>query len=84
MPQFIGLQKSSGCRVFPNDTTKSEVEGELSIPQSSTRNFPASQIASLEPEPNAHFSGEMIDDGMEWLQTLFENDLDTNLPSVWD
>lgn len=28
--------------------------------------------------------GEMIDGGMEWLQSLFVNGLDTQLPPVWD
>ncbi|KAJ5560444.1 hypothetical protein N7513_002843 [Penicillium frequentans] len=28
--------------------------------------------------------GEMIDGGMEWLQSLFVNGLDTHLPPVWD
>ena len=30
------------------------------------------------------FPGEMIDGGMEWLQSLFVNGLDTQLPPVWD
>lgn len=36
------------------------------------------------PDPNAWLPGEMIGGGMEWLQTLFTNDLDTYLPPVWD
>lgn len=29
-------------------------------------------------------SGETIDDGMEWLQTLFMSGLDARIPPVWD
>lgn len=29
-------------------------------------------------------SGELIDGGMEWLQSLFVSGLDTHLPPVWD
>jgi len=82
--QSIGLPNPSGCGVIPREATEAEVDDELRTLRGDTRYIPASQIGSLEPEPNTHFSGEMIDDGMEWLRTLFENDVDTNLPPVWD
>jgi hypothetical protein len=33
-------------------------------------------------DANAWFPGEMIDGGMEWLQALFTNDLDSHAPST--
>lgn len=37
-----------------------------------------------ESDVDISFPGEMIDGGMEWLQSLFVNGLDTQLPPVWD
>ncbi|KAJ5600184.1 hypothetical protein N7450_001251 [Penicillium hetheringtonii] len=82
--QSIGLPKHSGCGVIPRGPIEAEVDDELRTFRGDTRYIPASQIGSLELETNTHFSGEMIDDGMEWLRSLFENDVDTNLPPVWD
>lgn len=42
------------------------------------------QVAPGEIDLNASYPGEMIDDGMEWLQSLFANGLDANLLPVWD
>ena len=38
----------------------------------------------LDHELSASFPGEMIDDGMEWLQSLFTSGLDGDLLPVWD
>ncbi|KAJ5092651.1 hypothetical protein NUU61_007521 [Penicillium alfredii] len=38
----------------------------------------------LAPDPNAWVPGEMIGEGMEWLQNLFAKGLGTDLPPVWD
>jgi hypothetical protein len=43
----------------------------------------AQYLGPFAPDSNAWLPGEMIDDGMEWLQTLFANDLDTRLPFDW-
>jgi hypothetical protein len=40
----------------------------------------AQELGPFAPDPNAWLPGETIDGGMEWLQTLFANDLDTHLP----
>ncbi|KAJ5101148.1 hypothetical protein N7456_007200 [Penicillium angulare] len=60
---------------------------------------PAVDLEILQPQPRLSdtrqemetelyteisFPGEMIDGGMEWLQTLFVSGLDANLPPVWD
>lgn len=39
---------------------------------------------AIDLESGTSLPGEMIDGGMEWLQTLFANGLDTELPPVWD
>lgn len=41
-------------------------------------------IAPVDLDLNASYPGEMIDDGMEWLQSLFANGLDADLLPVWD
>lgn len=41
-------------------------------------------VAPIEHDLNNSSPGEMIDDGMEWLQSLFANGLDANLLPVWD
>lgn len=33
---------------------------------------------------NVSIQGEVVDDGLQWLQNLFVNGLDTTLPPVWD
>ncbi|KAJ6027919.1 uncharacterized protein N7446_003480 [Penicillium canescens] len=43
----------------------------------------AQGLGPFAPDPNAWLPGETIDGGMEWLQTLFANDLDTHLPFDW-
>jgi hypothetical protein len=46
--------------------------------------FEPIHMAQDELDVDISFPGEMIDGGMEWLQSLFVNGLDTNLPPVWD
>ncbi|KAJ5663072.1 hypothetical protein N7507_003803, partial [Penicillium longicatenatum] len=46
--------------------------------------FETIQMAQDELDVDISFPGEMIDGGMEWLQSLFVNGLDTHLPPVWD
>ncbi|OQD79977.1 hypothetical protein PENANT_c041G06254 [Penicillium antarcticum] len=41
------------------------------------------EIGPFAPDPNAWLPGEIIDGGMEWLQTLFANDLDSDVPFDW-
>ncbi|KAJ5724296.1 hypothetical protein N7488_002331 [Penicillium malachiteum] len=49
---------------------------------------PPTETHKAETEPledlDMSFTGEMINGGMEWLQSLFVNGLDAPLPPVWD
>ncbi|KAJ5263215.1 hypothetical protein N7478_010820 [Penicillium angulare] len=57
---------------------------ELEMPQSHSRLSDTRQEVETELYTEISFPGEMIDGGMEWLQALFTNGLDTNIPPVWD
>lgn len=56
-------------------------------PPSIASQMSMSEMAATRPtelEPDISLSEEMIDCGMEWLQGLFANGLDTHLLPVWD
>lgn len=61
---------------LPNDTTSSA----WTIPPAP---FAAPGAEMFGSDPNVWLPGEMIDDGMEWLQSLCANDLDPHVQIPW-
>ncbi|KAJ5638151.1 hypothetical protein N7490_008030 [Penicillium lividum] len=55
---------------------------EMAEPRPSS--FETLQVGHDELDVDLSFPGEMIDGGMEWLQSLFVDGLGTDLPPVWD
>jgi hypothetical protein len=69
---MLGIQPCSPGDAAPNLW---DVPSSFSLP-------PGRNVAVS--DPNAWLPGEMIDGGIEWLQTLFASDQDTEIPSPWD
>ncbi|KAJ5919298.1 hypothetical protein N7466_010241 [Penicillium verhagenii] len=76
LPSMVGISATD------SNNRESQIPSEMA--RVSYFSAEARPVSQDEPDVDLSFPGEIIDGGMEWLQTLFVDGLDTHLLPVWD